>query len=210
MNIGIIGAGDIGATMARLLIKAGHDVALSNSRGPASLSPLISELGIKARAMTVNDAATFGEVVLLAVPWRTPEALPEPARVADKVVIDAMNPYRPDGGLYDLGESTASEEVQKRLPGARLVKAFNTIWYKHLSTQSRPEASPDYRRAIPIAGDDADAKRVVAQLIDQIGFAAVDAGSLREGGKRQEPGTAIYNKDVTARQAREMLAKRNE
>jgi predicted dinucleotide-binding enzyme len=145
--------------------------------------------------------------VLLAVPWRSPEAQPDAVPIAAKVVIDAMNKYLPDGGLYDLGNSTASEEVQKRLPGARLVKAFNTIWYKHLRTQSRPEASPDYRRAIPIAGDDSEAKRIVSQLIDQIGFTAVDGGSLREGGKRQEPGTALYNKDVTARHAREMLAK---
>jgi predicted dinucleotide-binding enzyme len=205
MNIGIIGAGDIGANMARLLVEAGHDVALSNSRGAESLASLIAEVGPRARAMSVNDAASFGEVVLLAVPWRSPEALPRAEHVAGKIVIDAMNPYRPDGRLYDLGDSTSSEEVLKRLPGARLVKAFNTIWYKHLKTQSRPEATMDYRRAIPIAGDDADAKRIVTQLIEQIGFAAVDSGSLREGGKRQEPGAAIYGKDLTARQAREIL-----
>ncbi|HEY5029126.1 MAG TPA: NAD(P)-binding domain-containing protein, partial [Candidatus Angelobacter sp.] len=129
MKIGILGAGNIGATAARLFVAAGHDVAVSNSRGPDSLRELISELGPQAHAMTIRDAARFGDAVLLAVPWRTPEALPEPELLRNKIVMDAMNPYRPDGGFYDLGGSTSSEEVLKRLPGSRLVKAFNTIYY---------------------------------------------------------------------------------
>jgi predicted dinucleotide-binding enzyme len=206
MKIGIIGAGNIGATAARLLVRAGHDVAVSNSRGPDSLRELVAELGPKAQALTVEGAARFGEVVLLAVPWRTPEALPGPEVVRGKVVIDAMNPYRPDMGLYDLGDSTSSEEVQKRLPGARLVKAFNTIHYQHLASRGRPDLPVEERHAIFVAGDEPEARRVVARLIEDIGFAPVDTGGLREGGRRQQPGTAVYNRPMTAREAHQVLA----
>jgi len=201
MKIGIIGAGNIGATTARLFVNAGHDVAVSNSRGPESLRALVSELGPRARAMTVDDAASFGDIVLLAVPWRSPEALPSPERVRGKVVIDAMNPYRPDGALVDLGDSTSSEETLKRLPGARLVKAFNTIWYKHLASRARPDLRVDERHAIFVAGDDEEAKRVVMQLIEQIGFAPVATGNLRDGGRLQQPGSAVYNKPMTGADA---------
>ncbi|PYR71494.1 MAG: NADP oxidoreductase [Acidobacteria bacterium] len=201
MKIGIIGAGMIGATTARLFVDAGHDVAVSNSRGPESLRVLVSELGPRARAMTVDDAASFGDIVLLAVPWRSPEALPSPERVRGKVVIDAMNPYRPDGALVDLGDSTSSEETLKRLPGARLVKAFNTIWYKHLASRARPDLRVDERHAIFVAGDDEEAKRVVMQLIEQIGFAPVATGNLRDGGRLQQPGSAVYNKPMTGADA---------
>ena len=108
MKIGIIGAGHIGHAAARLLVNAGHEVALSNSRGPKSLNDLVAELGPNARAATVNEAAHFGEVILLAVPWRSPEALPHPDLVANKIVIDAMNPYSADYKLIYLGERTSS------------------------------------------------------------------------------------------------------
>ena len=202
MRIGIIGSGMIGGTAARLFVRAGHEVAVSNSRGPESLQSLVAELGLGARAMTVEDAARWGEVILLAVPWRKPEALPPAELVAGKVVIDAMNPYREGGGLYDLGDSTSSEETAKRLPGARLVKAFNTIYYRHLATRGRPDLPVDERHAIFLAGDDAEAKRLVARLITEIGFAPVDTGSLREGGRRQQPGTPVYNRPLTGREAR--------
>jgi len=156
--------------------------------------------------MTAEDAAHFGDVVLLAVPWRSPEALPSPDSARGKVVIDAMNPYREGGGLYDLGDSTSSEEVQKRLPGARLVKAFNTIYYQHLAARGRPDLPADDRHAIFLAGNDAEAKRIVSQLIEDIGFAPVDTGSLREGGRRQQPGTAVCNRPMTAQEARQLLA----
>jgi 8-hydroxy-5-deazaflavin:NADPH oxidoreductase len=206
MKIGILGSGMIGGTAARLFAAAGHEVAVSNSRGPASLQPLVDEIGPRARAMTIADAARFGDVVLLAVPWRAPEALPAPPLVAGKVVIDAMNPYKDGGGLHDLGDSTSSEETLKRLPGARLVKAFNTIYYKHLASLGKPGAPADARTAIFIAGDDEQAKGIVAGLIDDIGFTAVDTGSLREGGKRQEPNTPIYNRPMTAAEARRAIA----
>ncbi|HET9282471.1 MAG TPA: NADPH-dependent F420 reductase [Candidatus Angelobacter sp.] len=207
MKIGILGAGNIGATAARLFIAAGHEIAVSNSRGPESLKDLARELGSRAQAMTIDDAARFGEVVLLAVPWRAPEALPHPDLLRGKIVIDAMNPYRPDGGFYDLGGSTSSEEVLKRIPGARLVKAFNTIYYVHLAGRGRKDLPTDERHTIYVAGDDAEAKQVISRLIEEIGFAAIDTGSLREGGRMQQPDSPIYNQTYNGREAREFLAK---
>ena len=205
MRIGIVGAGNIGGTTARLLARAGHQVAVSNSRGPETLAPLVEELGPAARAATVEEAARFGEVVLLAVPWRSPEALPPAELLEGKIVIDAMNPYAEGGGLTDLGDSTSSEETQKRLPGARLVKAFNTIWFQHLGTRGRTDLPLDERHAVFIAGDDAEAKATVSRLIEEIGFAPVDTGGLREGGRRQQPGTALYNKVLTGAEARALV-----
>ena len=205
MKIGILGSGMIGGTAARLFANAGHDVAVSNSRGPASLKPLVEEIGAHARAETIDGAARFGDVVLLAVPWREPGALPDASVLKGKIVIDAMNPYKAGGGTYDLGDSTSSEEVQKRLPGARIVKAFNTMYYKTLATEGRPGRPESERLAIFVAGDDAEAKQVVTTLIEDIGFAAIDTGPLREGGRRQEPGSPIYNTPMTAPEARTAL-----
>jgi predicted dinucleotide-binding enzyme len=210
MKIGILGAGNIGAAAARLFVAAGHEVAVSNSRGPETLRELIRELGPQAHAMTIRDAARFGDVILLAVPWRAPEALPEPALLRNKIVMDAMNPYRPDGGFYDLGESTSSEEVLKRMPDARLVKAFNTIYYVHLATRGRKDLPLDERHTIYVAGDDAEAKKLVAGLIEEIGFATVDTGSLREGGRLQQPDSPIYNKTYNKREAVAFLANLNQ
>ncbi len=207
MKIGILGAGNIGATAARLFIEAGHEVAVSNSRGPESLKELVRELGPRAHAMTIDDAARFGDLVLLAVPWRTPEALPHPDLLRGKIVIDAMNPYRPDGGFYDLAGSTSSEVVLNRLPGVRLVKAFNTIYYQHLAGRGRKDLPHEERHTIYVAGDDAEAKRVVMDLIEAIGFAALDTGSLREGGRLQEPDSPIYNQTYNWRQASQFLSK---
>ncbi len=206
MKIGILGAGNIGAVAARLFVGAGHDVAVSNSRGPESLQSLVRELGPQAHAMTIDGASGFGDVILLAVPWRSPDALPHPELLRNKIVIDAMNPYRPDGGFYDLGGSTSSEIVLERIPGSRLVKAFNTIYYVHLAERGRKDLPMNDRHTIYVAGDDAEAKKVVSKLIEEIGFAAVDTGSLREGGRLQEPNSPIYDKTYNAREAREFLA----
>src|SRR5258708_21342771 len=107
MKIGILGAGNIGASAARLFVAAGHEVALSNSRGPESLRSLVAELGPRAHAMTIADAARFADVVLLAVPWRTPDALPAPEILKGKIFIDPMNPYRAASGSYYLCTSTS-------------------------------------------------------------------------------------------------------
>jgi 8-hydroxy-5-deazaflavin:NADPH oxidoreductase len=205
MKIGIIGAGHIGATLARHFAKAGHSVGLSNSRGPASLAGLVQSIGPNARAMTKDEAARFGEVVLLAAPWRKTEALPAPDSVAGKIVVDAMNPYSAEGEVIDLGVSTSSEETARRLPGARLVKAFNTMYYHTLATEARVGRAE--RLALFLAGDDPAAKAGVADLIEQIGFAPLDTGSLREGGRKQQPDSPLYNRPLTLRRAREALGK---
>lgn len=206
MDIGIIGAGNIGATLARLFEQAGHRVAISNSRGAVSLAALVASLGPQVQALAAEDAVRFGEVVLLALPWRTRGQLPGAALFAGKVVIDATNPYTASGGLDDLGESTSSELIAAQLPGARIVKAFNTIYYQHLASRGQLAAPQDERHAIFLAGDDADAKAVVARLIADIGFAPVDTGALREGGRRQQPGSPIYNVPMTGAEARRKLA----
>jgi predicted dinucleotide-binding enzyme len=172
------------------------------------LKGLVAELGEHAHAATVDEAARFGEVVLLAIPWRTSEGLPSAEAVTGKIVIDAMNPYTEKGEPFDLGDSTtSSEEVLKHLPGARLVKAFNTIYFKHLQEQGSTDAPIDERRAIFLASDDEEAKGVVSRLIEEIGFAPVDTGSLKEGGRRQQPNSDIYNRTITGREAKELLAK---
>jgi predicted dinucleotide-binding enzyme len=203
--IAIIGAVMIGATAAKLFIDAGHEVAVSNSRGPETLEGLVHDLGPHARAMTVADAARWGEIVLLAVPWRSPEALPPVDAVAGKIVIDAMNPYGADGQVMNLEPSTSSEATARRLPGARIVKAFNTIYFKHLAERGRKDAPLDDRHAIFVAGDDEAAKREVIALIEEIGFGPVDTGSLAEGGRRQQPNTPLYNQVITRREGLKRL-----
>jgi predicted dinucleotide-binding enzyme len=206
VEIGIIGAGNIGATAARLFAQAGHRVEISNSRGPESLWTLVDELGPNVRAATVEEAAAFGEVVLVAIPFKDYETLPvEP--LAGKIVIDATNYYEGRDGRIDFGDLTSSELVARHLPHARLVKAFNTMYYETLATEGRSTETYDEDRLVLfIAGDDEEAKTVVSQLIEEIGFAAVDTGSLRDGGRRQQPGSPIYNNPMTASRARELIA----
>jgi predicted dinucleotide-binding enzyme len=207
MKIGIIGSGNIGATAAQLFIEAGHEVALSNSRGPKTLRTLVEELGEHARALTVEEAARFGDVLLVAIPLGKYRELPAEAFYG-KIVIDAGNYYpERDGQINELdsGEMTSSELMSAHLKGARLVKGFNTIYFKHLASQGDVSLPLEERRAIFIAGDDSGAKEVVAKLIEEIGFAAVDMGFLREGGRRQQPGSAIYNQELSAGQAAQVL-----
>ena len=203
MRIGIVGAGHIGGTAAKLFVRAGHQVAMSNSRGPATLASLVPSIGPNAKAMSTVEVVQFGEAILLALPYRKMDALPPGESFAGKIVIDAMNPYSAVGRVMDLGESTSSEEVAKRMPGARLVKAFNTMGWKTLETGSRPPSVD--RLAIFVAGDDREAKSVVSRLIEEIGFGAVDTGSLRDGGRRQQPGTRIFGRPTTVREAKEIL-----
>jgi 8-hydroxy-5-deazaflavin:NADPH oxidoreductase len=207
MKIGIIGSGNIGETTARLFVNAGHQIALSNSKGPQSLESLVASIGPNsAKAMTVQEAIAFGDVILLALPWRKREELRSlPSELLkNKIVIDATNPYSENFEVIDLGNSTSSEEVAKELPGARIVKAFNTMYYETLRTESRK--SKDDRLVLFVAGDDADAKSVVSKLIEDIGFTPVDTGSLREGGRKQQPGSKIYNNPMTAEVAHKRLS----
>src|SRR5256885_7658700 len=203
LRIGIVGAGHIGGTAAKLFVGAGHQVTVSNSRGPESLASLVASLGPQARATIPSEAIRCGDVVLLAVPWRRKEELPAADLFTGKIAIDAMNAYSAVGRVEDLGEGTSSEEVAKRMPKARLVKAFNTMGWKTLETGSRLKGGD--LLVIFFAGDDREAKSVVAKLIEEIGFAAIDTGSLREGGRRQQPGSPIYGRPLTAPQARDIL-----
>ncbi len=203
MKIGIIGAGRIGGTVGTLWAKASHEVLFS-SRNPDALADLALAAGPNAHVGTIAEAAVFGEVVLLAIPWRNLDTLPAVELFAGKIVIDAMNHYGPTGQVIDLSDSTSSEEVAKRLPGARLVKAFNTMYFETLRTGGRADA--ENRLALFVAGDDDEAKAVVARLIEEIGFAPVDTGSLHECGRRQHPGAPIYNRPLTVEQACALLS----
>src|SRR2546425_12398781 len=203
MRIGVIGAGHTGARAAKLFAKAGHQVAVSNSGGPATLASLVSSIGPSAKAMSTIEAAKFGEGVLLALRYRRRDTLPPAEAFAGRIVIDAMNAYSAVGRVMDLGESTSSEEVAKRMPGARLVKAFNTMGWNTLASGSRP--AREERLVVFIAGDDAPAKATMAKLIDEIGFASIDMGSPREGRRRQQPGSRIYGPPMALPEARDVL-----
>jgi predicted dinucleotide-binding enzyme len=208
MKIGVIGSGNIGANAARLFVRAGHKVALSNSRGGEGLESFVAELGENAKATTIEEAANFADVVLVAIPFGKFRTLPADA-FKGKVVIDAGNYYPGRDGKFaelDNDETTSSELMASELKEARLVKGFNTIWFQHLATQGDTSKPLEQRRAIFIAGDDSVAKEIVAQLIEEIGFAAVDTGFLHEGGRSQQPGTAVYNKDLTAKEAGALLS----
>ena len=205
MNIGIIGTGNIGATAARLFARARHEVAVSNSRGPETLEGLVAEIGARARATTVEEAAGFGEVVLVAIPLFAYEALPAD-RLAGKIVVDATNYYPQRDGEMDLGGLGSSEFLARHLPDSRVVKAFNTMYYETLATGGQPAAPPEERLVLFVAGDDEGAKGTVSQLIWEIGFAPVDTGSL-EDGRKQQPGSSIYNVPMNEERAREELAR---
>jgi 8-hydroxy-5-deazaflavin:NADPH oxidoreductase len=207
MKIGIIGSGNIGGTAAKLFANAGHDVAISNSRGPESLASFVDSIGPNIKAKTVEDAIKFGDVILLAIPWRRRQDLLSVSELFDrKIVIDAMNPYSETFEIIDLSNSTSSEEVLKQIPSScRLVKAFNTIYYEHLRTKGNPNAPREDRFAIFVTGDDLNAKSTVSKLIEDIGFTPVDTGSLMEGGHKQQPGSPIYNNPMTAKVAHARL-----
>jgi len=205
MKIGIIGAGNIGANAAKLFVKAGHEVAIANSRGVETLTDLANEIG--AQALDLEDAARFGEIVLIAVPFGKYETLPAEV-FQNKIVVDAGNYYPDRDGQFadiDDGKTTSSELMATHLKDARIVKAFNTIWFEHLKTKGDTSLPIEERRAIFVAGDDAESKKIVSDLIEEIGFAPVDTGNLRDGGLTQEPGTAVYNRELTASDAQAML-----
>jgi predicted dinucleotide-binding enzyme len=191
-TIGLIGAGMIGGTVARLAVAAGYDVVLSNSRGPETLADLVNELGPDARAATPPAAAEAGDLVVVTIPLKAYLSLPvEP--LAGKPVIDTGNYYAGRDGRFpelDDGSTTSSEMLQEHLSTRKVVKCFNNIYFRHLQALARPAGSPD-RTALPIAGDDPQAKTAVTAFLDAIGYDAVDAGPLAEG-SRFQPGTPPY------------------
>jgi len=199
MKIGIIGTGHIGGALTRRLRAAGHDVAIANSRGPASLQELARETG--ARPATIEEAVQGAELVIVSIPFVKVATLP--ARLFEGaspglIVVDTGNyyPRERDGRIPEIEAGlTESGWVQQRL-GHPVVKAFNSIIAQHLLENGRPAGSPG-RIALAISGDDAGQKSVVARLLDDIGFDAVDAGALAESW-RQQPGTPGYLQDFDA------------
>ena len=185
-TLGLIGSGNIGSTVARLAVDAGHDVVLSNSRGPETLADLVKELGPQARAATAAEAAEAGDVVVVTVPLKAYRQVPV-APLAGKVVIDTNNYYpERDEHIAELDDesTTTSELLQAHLPQSHVVKGFSNIVFAHLAELGRPAGAAD-RSALPIAGDDADAKAAVTALFDSIGYDTVDVGPLAEGWRYQ-------------------------
>ncbi|WP_028049288.1 NADPH-dependent F420 reductase [Cellulomonas sp. URHD0024] len=180
-TIGFIGAGQIGGTLARLAVAHGYDVIVSNSRGPATLTDLVSELGDRARAATPAEAAAGADLVVVTIPVKAVPSVPV-AELAGKLVIDTNNYYPQRDGqiaVLDEGATTVSGYLQQHLPTSSVVKAFNNIYYGDLGSLGVPAGSPD-RLALSVAGDDPDARQAVIGLIDELGFDAVDVGPLAE------------------------------
>jgi predicted dinucleotide-binding enzyme len=207
MKIAIIGAGRIGSTLAAHFARAGHEVAFANSRGPETLRELESELGPQAHAMTADEAARFGELVVVAIPFKDYESV-APDAVKGKVVIDTMNYYpQRDGNVEELdsGATTSSELLAQHLAGAFVVKAFNSIRWDSLRDKAQPAAG-DGHIGVPIAGDDADAKQEVDDLIAEIGFDGVDAGALGAGGRKFQVGSPLYGQELPSAELAARLA----
>lgn len=203
MRIGIVGSGRIGSTLARLLARTGHEVVIANSRGPASLTELVAEIGGGTRAGTVAEAAEHGELVVVAIPLKAIGSLPS-APFAGRIVVDANNYYPGRDGqveALDRDETTSTELLAAQLPDARVVKAFNTMYFETLGEAGDPDAPEEERLVIFLAGDDDEAKATVAGLIRELGFAPLDTGSLAEGGRRQQPGAPVYGVDLRPEQA---------
>lgn len=178
-TIGIIGAGHIGQALAGQLLKNNFSVLLSNSRGPESLESVISKLGKGAKAVTTAEAAT-AEIVVLALPWWEVHHLTGLIDWKDKIVIDITNEFLPGGKIAELGNKTSTGILLELIPGARIVKAFNTLF------AARIAADPvvgEGRRVVFVAGDDEGAKTETIKLINTIGFAPVDLGTLVSGSR---------------------------
>ena len=190
-TIGLIGAGHIGSQVARLAVKNGYDVVVSNSRGPETLEDLVDELGPRARAATVLEAAQAGDIVVVTIPLKNYRQVPvEP--LAGKIVIDTNNYYpQRDGQIRELDNesTTTSELLQSHLPKSKVVKAFNHIYAAELTTHGQPAGSEN-RRALAIFGNDAEARKTVTGLLDKFGFDTVDGGRLEESWRiqRDTPG----------------------
>lgn len=190
MKIGIIGAGFVGRAIAKLAIQAGHEVMLSNSRNPQTLFSLKPMIGCEIG--TAADAAEFGEIVVIAVPLTAIDALPVEL-IKGKQVLDAVNYYPDRDGKVDIlksGKTTTSELLAQHLPGAIITKAFNAIPMTQLESDGLPAGTAN-RRALPLAGDNEQGKRIAGELYEAFGFDVVDAGSLSEGW-RFERGTPAY------------------
>ncbi|MFB4349272.1 NADPH-dependent F420 reductase [Microbacterium sp. CR_7] len=180
-TLGIIGAGHIGSQVARAAVAHGYDVVIANSRGPETLAPLIVELGDRARAATAAEAAAAADVAVVTIPLGRIDELPVD-ELAGKIVLDTNNYYfERDGHIDELdkGETTTSELLQRQLPTSRIVKAFNHIMARDITTDGAPAGTAN-RRALATAGDDAEAVEFVTRFYDELGFDTVNIGPLSE------------------------------
>lgn len=200
MKIGVIGAGRIGANVGQLLADAGHDVFYSFSRSDDKLKRLAADAGDDSRWGTPAEAVAFAEVLVLSPPYgELDNALQAAASMDGKIVIDTVNPFTANGPAY-ADKGTAAEEIAGKLAGARPVKAYNHIYFEHI--RDRHHAEP--RLAAFISGDDADAKRVVTQLVGVTGFEVIDLGDLSTA-RWTEPHGPLFNKPMTAAEARAII-----
>jgi 8-hydroxy-5-deazaflavin:NADPH oxidoreductase len=201
VRIGVIGAGRIGGNAARLLAGAGHDVVVSYSRDQERLQALADEIG--ARAGTPAEASR-AEVVILSVPWRLiPEVLKETGSLEGKVVIDTTNQFG-SGGWEEMPDGlTAAQVNQRRMPGARLVKSFNTLTSAFQASEAgRPD--PEQRVVLFLCGDDAEAKQIASGLIRDAGFEPADVGGLADAAVMEAPRRdgAVYGEEYRLADAR--------
>jgi predicted dinucleotide-binding enzyme len=207
MRIGIIGAGSMGEILARRLAKLGHDVLIANSRGSQSLIALAAEIG--ATAVSVADATTAGDIVIIAIPTKAVADLPRAlfAGVADSVVVIDIGNYHPelrDGRIDAIDHGMPDSQWVARQIGRPVIKAFNNILATSLVEKSVPKGASG-RIALSVAGDSPDAKAAVLGLVDDLGFDPVDGGDL-DSSWRQQPGTPAYCRDLDAAALRRALA----
>ncbi|MGB6987023.1 MAG: NAD(P)-binding domain-containing protein [Candidatus Aquilonibacter sp.] len=206
MNIGIIGAGNIGGNLTRRLTALGHNVSVANSRGPESLWQLTHETG--AKAVTVSEAVQNKDLIIVTIPEKNIPTLPKGLfdnLGPNVVVVDTGNyyPQQRDGRIAGIEDGlTESVWVQQQL-GHPVIKAFNNIYAAHLLANGKPKGAPG-RVALPVAGDDPKAKKIVMDLVDQLGFDPVDDGTIVDSW-RQQPGTPVYAEDLDAAGVRRAL-----
>jgi predicted dinucleotide-binding enzyme len=182
-TVGIIGAGAIGQAMAKQLVRAGIDVILSNSRDPSTLAPVIDALGPHAKAGTRQQAAA-ADIVFVSVNWSRLEDALANIDWHGRIVIDANNPVLlPGYKLAELGGRNSTQVLTDLVPGARVVKAFNTLLAAVLAGDPREAGG---RRVVFLSGDDVQAKKIVGGLIDRLGFVGIDLGSTQVGGNLQQ------------------------
>ncbi|MBN9184165.1 MAG: NAD(P)-binding domain-containing protein [Microbacterium sp.] len=193
-TVGIIGAGNIGSTLAEGLVQRGYDVVISNSRGPESLADLVARLGDRARAATAQEAAEAGDWAIVTVPLKAVDRIPvEP--LAGKIVLDTNNYYwERDGHIAALDEkqTTTSQLLQDHLPGSKVAKAFNHIMSGQILTDGAPAGTAE-RRALATASDFDDAAAFVTSLYDEFGFDTVNIGPLAESWRveRDQPAYVV-------------------
>lgn len=196
--IGIFGAGKVGTALARLLVGAGYDVLIAGSPRQTALDLLVAVVAPGARVATPSELVAASDVIIVAVPFGKAGTVPW-AEFGGRIVVDAMNYWPPvDGHIaeVDADERTTSEINAARSPLARVVKSLNHLGYHEMEDDSMDPGSP-LRRALAVVGDDADARAVIARIIDDIGFDAVDGGALVNG-RALEPGHPAFGRELSA------------